>query len=353
LRPTQLEALSYYTAVGATAPPTFQTTSPAPLIGGIGNPNLKPEISTEYEFGGDFGFFKDRATFSVTYWHRQTHDALVNANIVPSGGSATNEYVNVGQVLNRGWEFDATINPIQTEWVDFNISGIFSTLQNYVMTLGNNSPLIFGLGGNTQEIVPGYQEGAYFQQPYSYTKPANGQYLTPSDLTVGKVSTFQGNDLPTISASIHPSLTIHKWLRFATQFDYKGGFNLYNSTQQFRCAALFNCLEDYNYKIVPVREQAADVASYAYGTAAGFMQNASFWKWREVSVQAFLPDQWAEFIHARGANITFAARNLRTWTRYQGLDPELSSTGESNFTSADFLTQPPVRYYSVRVNLTY
>ena len=74
------------------------------------------------------------------------------------------------------------------------------------------------------------------------------------------------------------------------------------------------------------------------------MQNASFWKWREVSIQAFLPDAWARFIHARGANITLAARNLRTWTRY-GLDPELSNSGQDNFTSADFLTQPPVRCY--------
>ena len=88
LRPTQLQSLSYYGAIGSTVPPTFQTTAPAPLVGGqslgggLGNPDLKPEISTEYEFGGDFGFAKDRATLSVTYYHKQTHDALVAANVV-------------------------------------------------------------------------------------------------------------------------------------------------------------------------------------------------------------------------------------------------------------------------------
>jgi TonB-dependent starch-binding outer membrane protein SusC len=356
LRPTETEALSFYNANYAT---TLTGTVPAPQIAGIGNGNLKPEISTEYEFGGDFGFLKNVGTFSVTYYHKQTHDAIVAATVVPSAGASSNgfastQYVNVGQVLNRGWEFDGDVHPIRTEWIDFDLSGTFSTLENYVMTLGDNAPIIFGLGGNTQEITPGRQLGAYFAYPYTYGAPSNGQYLRGQDLTVGNTLSFMGNDLPTIEASVHPTLTIHHWLRFATQFDYKGGYNLYNSTQQFRCAEIFNCYEDYNPQHTSLQEQAADVGQVAYGTAAGFFQNASFWKWREVSVEAILPYQWAQFIHARAANVTFAARNLRTWTRYQGLDPEVQEFGQSdNFTSADFLTQPPVRYYSVRFNLTY
>jgi TonB-dependent SusC/RagA subfamily outer membrane receptor len=359
LRPTEVQALSYYCANYETAPPTFTSTTPAPQICGIGDAHLKPEISTEYEFGGDFGFFKDKGTFSVTYWHKQTHDAIVAATIVPSGGAAingdaSNQYVNVGQVLNRGWEFEGDIHPITNDWVDFDLTGTVATLQNYVMTLGDNAPIIFGLGGNTQEIRPGYQLGAYFAYPYTYTKPANGAYLTGSNFTFGNTLSFMGNDLPTLIASVHPSITLHHWLRIATQFDYKGGYNLYNSTQQFRCAEILNCAEDYNYQHASLANQAADAAFINAGTNAGFMQNAQFWKWREVSVTAFLPHTWADFIHARGANVTFAARNLRTWTKYQGLDPEVQENGQGdNFTSADFLTQPPVRYYSVRFNLTY
>jgi hypothetical protein len=36
------------------------------------------------------------------------------------------------------------------------------------------------------------------------------------------------------------------------------------------------------------------------------------------------------------------------------MDPELNSTGSaSNFGNSDFLTQPPVRYWSARLNITF
>ncbi len=81
---------------------------------------------------------------------------------------------------------------------------------------------------------------------------------------------------------------------------------------------------------------------------------AAFTKLRELSVNLGLPTATAQrYLRVRGASLNLAARNLHTWTGYKGLDPEVNFAGQSNFTQADFLTLPPVRYYIARVNLDF
>jgi hypothetical protein len=55
-----------------------------------------------------------------------------------------------------------------------------------------------------------------------------------------------------------------------------------------------------------------------------------------------------------GATLTLAGRNLKTWTNYTGLDPETNETGgDTNFSQNEFNTQPPVRYFTARLELTF
>ena len=56
----------------------------------------------------------------------------------------------------------------------------------------------------------------------------------------------------------------------------------------------------------------------------------------------------------RGSSLTISGRNLKTWTDYSGIDPEINeSGGNANFTQNEFNTQPPLRYYTVRLNLLF
>ena len=48
-----------------------------------------------------------------------------------------------------------------------------------------------------------------------------------------------------------------------------------------------------------------------------------------------------------------AGRNLGKWTKYSGLDPELNAGAQSNFSAADFLTAPQVRYFTARIALSF
>jgi hypothetical protein len=50
--------------------------------------------------------------------------------------------------------------------------------------------------------------------------------------------------------------------------------------------------------------------------------------------------------------LSFSGRNLHTWTKYTGIDPEVNeSGGGANFSQDEFNTQPPVRTFTVRLDI--
>jgi hypothetical protein len=84
------------------------------------------------------------------------------------------------------------------------------------------------------------------------------------------------------------------------------------------------------------------------------MEDATFVKFRELAVRFGVPEGvGARAGFLRGAAITLSGRNLKTWTDYTGLDPEINEGGGNNFTQAEFNTQPPVRTFNLRLDLKF
>ncbi|HTD59742.1 MAG TPA: TonB-dependent receptor, partial [Gemmatimonadaceae bacterium] len=355
LHPDFLNALTYKNPVPAVSP--LGSNLAAFTAGNPGNPNLKPERTTEVETGLDLSLVNDRLTLSTTYYDKHTQDALIQQVLVPSIGDTTFRWINIGKVRNRGLELQVTGVPIEMRQANFTISASFSTNENRLQELGavngqQIQPILFGLGGNTQEHAQGFPLGGYWQIPYTYNHNPAGGIETPSMVSlVGTKSVYMGSSTPTELATLSPQLTLFKVLRFGSLFDFQGGSKLFNGTQLYRDAIIGNSAVDYLKG--NVADQAAAIAAQDLGTLGGYFQDATFWKWREASISALLPTQWAHRIFARGVTLTFAVRNLRTWTNYKGLDPEVSFNGPANYTLGDFFTQPPVRYYTFRATLNY
>ncbi|RYD90488.1 MAG: SusC/RagA family TonB-linked outer membrane protein, partial [Sphingobacteriales bacterium] len=73
---------------------------------GIANPDIRWERAATFNVGVDAGFLKNALTVSLDYFNKTTRDILI-APIVPGAfGSGLPDY-NVGEVNNRGWEFNA------------------------------------------------------------------------------------------------------------------------------------------------------------------------------------------------------------------------------------------------------
>ena len=99
-------------------------------------------------------------------------------------------------------------------------------------------------------------------------------------------------------------------------------------------------------------EQARCVAHALLGVPGGYVEDASFTKLREVSFTLFLPGSWAAAARMRSGNITVAGQNLHTWTKYPGIDPDISSRG-TNFETVDFLQPGSRRVWVVRANVGF
>jgi len=65
------------------------------------------------------------------------------------------------------------------------------------------------------------------------------------------------------------------------------------------------------------------------------------------------PAAWAQRVGGREMTFTLAGRNLVTWTSYRGLDPEVNAAGSQELSASDFFTQPLVRYWTARLDVSF
>jgi len=330
---------------------------PGFAVGGVGLANLRPEIVSEGEGGFDLGFFNGRATLEATYFAKYSRDALISVPLVGSAGGPATQLQNVGRVTNKGLELSSNLRLVNTRNLSFDAVVNFATVENKLISLRQGlTPIIYGLGGATQRHTPGKPLGAYFQSNYTFADTAGGAangIITASEIRLDAAPSYIGNPLPRRTLSVQPTLTLFRNVRVQALVDHRGGFRLYNGTEQFRCSTTANCRAIFD-PTTPLDQQAAAVAARNFGTFAGFIERADFTKLRELSVNLGLPEGLARrYLRGRGASINLAGRNLGVWTNYRGVDPEVSFAGQSNQTYADFLTQPPMRYYVARVNLDF
>lgn len=351
LHPNALDALQYFTATPVVV---ASADVPGVTVGGLGNPNLKPESDGEIEAGFDADVWNSRINLAVTGYSKKSTDALIAVTEPPSCGSCSaTQFRNLGEITNKGIEIEASGNVFRSDNVDVSLSvGVWGN-RNRVVTLGPGiAPIIFGLGGFSQRIEPGYAAGAYFMVPYTYADANGDGLISTSEVKLGTKAVFLGNPFPDHGITIRPDITVMQRWHVAALFDGRYGNKLFNSTEQFRCG-FANC-QARNDPKASLADQAAAVANILPGgTQAGYIEDGAFMKLREVSLTFDAPDQWAHRLGASALSISVSGRNLKTWTNYRGLDPELNEAGQSNFITADFLTQPPVRTWVTRINLTF
>ncbi len=336
-------------------------------LGGIGNADLKPERSGEVEGGFDAGFWRDRINLQVTGYSKTTTDALVSVNLPPSLGGITQgslfgtstRFVNLGKVTNRGLEVILTGTFIDTRSTRLDITVNDAFNKNKLVSLGPGiAPIRFGLSSITGEFIQrqesGYPLGGFWQQAYTYKDANKDGIIVPSEVTLAPTETFRGNPFPETQLSLSPSLTVLRYIRFATLFDHRGTSFTFNSTAQFRCS-LVNPFTNCRAAFDPSTSLAAQaaVAADAVGSDAGFLESTAFWKWRELSVTLSAPQDIASTLRLHSLAFTVAGRNLKTWTKYTGPDPETNFTGQANFDQTDFFTQPILRYWTGRFDITF
>jgi hypothetical protein len=166
---------------------------------------------------------------------------------------------------------------------------------------------------------------------------------------------FLGRTIPKVEGAWGNTITLFNNIRVYGLVDFKRGHWKANGSDRFRCVVLDRCRERW----YPAEFDPKRIASIRAGTDAlpdSYIKEASFTRFREISVSYTLPNSIASIGRFSRATVTVAGRNLHTWTDYPGLDPEASFLGGirgGNFSVFEQTTLPPLRQWVFGLNLDW
>ena len=336
-------------------------TEPGVIPDNPGNPDLKAERGTEFEAGLDLALFSDRLGLEVTYFHKTTRDLILERPLPPSAGFDSDPLVNIGEVLNRGFEIAANASLVTAENFGWSVRVGVNTLHNEIVDMGEVAP--FGAMNRMQE---GYQTGAFFTQRIkSYQlvapNPEKPDSLVPGAV-VSKDLEFVGNLLPTFEGSFASTMNFFRNFQLYAQLDWKTDFYIYNNTDQFRERQM-GTGERWvrRNEILSEQERIRRFGPFVdtdgnpvnpSSVNEAYLEPGDFLRLREVSLSYILPRSVANLIRASSASVSIGGRNLALWTKYSGLDPEINSASAA-FGRSDFLTMPSPRRFVARLNLQF
>lgn len=315
LRPEFRQAKTYY---NPTSVVVDGQEVPAVAIGGIGNAGLRPEQVSEVEIGFEAGFWRDRIAMEFSYFNKESEDALIERVLPPSTG-LTERFENIGKVRNSGFEAAIDAHLLNMQNVQWNLRFSGSMLDNEIVQVGEDIPpiellIIDGIQGHRE----GLPVGAYFGRRIESFEDVNGDGILGSvcpgegcEITLSDSSVFLGSSFPLEQLSLGTSITLFDFVRIRGLLDYKGDYKRLNLTGLLRCIT-GKCLA-INSVDAPLVDQAAAVAAFSRfvvgadrGTITGFIEDASFWRLREVAVTFLLPGRWARTFGERGVSLTLS-----------------------------------------------
>jgi TonB-linked SusC/RagA family outer membrane protein len=352
-QPGAFDAIRTYTAVAG-----FLT----PL--NAGNPDLGPEKSLETEIGFDAGLLDDKLGLEVTFFSGVTRDAILSRLAPPSAGFPGDQLFNAGRVDRFGLEWLLRYRVLDRPevWADFTMSG--STLKQEIKSLGGGTNVV-AVTSNVQHVV-GYSPGAWWDKrivsaDYNPTThlatnlqcdDGNGGVMPCA--TAPRV--WLGNSVPTREGSYGLTVGFLRDFTVSAMIDYRGGYKKLDGNYRARCGAFSLCRElwfpdDPQYP----RELIAAVqggTTYTYH----LIKDASFTRFRELSLTYNAPATIARALRAAGASITISGRNLALWTDYPGVEPEASfnsGTRGGAYGQWEQNVTPQLRQFVTTFNLRY
>lgn len=303
-----------------------------------GDPNIKPERQTEIEGGFDAQFASGRGSLAFTLYQKTIDDVILQIAAAPSVGY-TVQIQNGGQFRNRGGEALLELTPIQS--ADYG----WTSRTTFAKNVGIVTALPVPAFTLSQDATG---QGVAFGAGYGIARLEVGQSVTQivaSDGANGVVK--KGDASPNFTMGFSNELTF-KGVRLSTLFDWQKGGNLVNVTKNVFDA--FGLAPD-----VPDGGLARINLNDTQGIAQ-YVEDASFVKLREVALGYEVPKSWFGPLgnHTRSVRLELSGRNLYTWTKYTGADPEVSNFGNQQISRfIDLAPFPPSRSFFLTVDVGF
>src|SRR5688572_17195578 len=318
------------------------------VSGTAGFENVEPERVKEVEFGLDGSAMGDRLTWELTHFNRNTTNLLLQRTPAPSTGF-TSQVFNGGKIQNTGIEVGLGYMPIVTGSLQWITRATYTRYRNKVIDLAGLPPFrppLSGFGGLGVTFV---QEGQPMTQLIGrgfcrdfpdVTCRADGISTVRTDLKIGDTA-------PNFRMGFVNDFSWNA-LNLGVVLDYQNGGSIINLTQ-------FLYDDGATAHDFGSAEHTARMEGYNTGVMAPYIEDADFLKLREINVGYELPRTLTS--RMRGVNtarVSLAARNLATWQKYSGLDPEVANLGSAAVrNNLDVAPYPPNRSYFLTLSLGF
>jgi TonB-dependent starch-binding outer membrane protein SusC len=330
-----------------------------------GNDSLRAERGQELEIGFDAGLFQDRVGMEFTYYHRRTKDAIISTAVAGSTGFASTFYGatsarlrNLGEIKNTGVELAVTATPVRLRDFVWDSRVSLATNRNELVSFGEPGRVSLNPGGQSFGTVQQHREGyplAGYWSRFPLRNSDGSPVMVGTTVQLDTV-TYVGPSTPTREISVTNTFTLFRAFRVFFFFDYRAGHYLFNLREFDRCRVRSNCArlaDPANVDLVTGTAVNAEANVWRQNIPAVWIEPADFLKLRDVSLTYTVPGAWARRIRASAASVTLAAHNVALWSDYSGIDPEVNSYGDVNFSRADAYPVPMLRRVSLSVNVGF
>ena len=350
------------------------TEGPGVAPDNLGNPDLVPEVSTEWEAGVELGLFRDRVGLEATYWNRTVDDVMVLKQFPITGGFNNLQLTNIGEMQGEGLDVSVNGDVLRggRDGVSLNLFANAAYLTEEVTDLGGSAPIKSGgsYPRNRNFIREGFAPGAFFGAQLqdvpipldvfgNCTQPTESEALSyfseprsPDDFevlpvdcgTAGFLDQYLGKPTPDWSGSVGADLGFLRNFSLRTLFEYKtGNFQHQDLSGAFRQsnavigrntpetaridATLRNPASTAEERLDAAIDWARNYRALAPMSGLNQIWDSDYIRWRELSLAYDAPSSFANSLSLDNLTITLRARNLALLVNdeYRGLDPELNN----------------------------
>lgn len=292
------------------------------------SPDLKWEETATYNVAVDYGFLNNRINGSIEFYEKHTKDLLNTVNAPAGTNFATTLTANVGEMENKGVEFNVNAVAVQTKdftWelgynVTWNDSKITKLTASY-------NPDYEGIdAGTNQKHQVGYAPNTFyvFQQVYD----ADGNPIQNAIVDRNGDGKITDDDKYLTGKS--PMAKVY--MGFSSQFTYKNwdlGFNLRASFGNYVYNGNFSGnATSYNYGgqgILSNLYEGYQITGWnqrsitEQGATDYFLEDASYLKMDNLTLGYSFQNLTKAGLSGR---ISASMQNVFTISKYRGLDPE-------------------------------
>lgn len=341
----------------------------------LGNPDLKPELLTEYEVGLDAVALNNRITLDLSLYKRTTKDLIIDRPLDPASGYLSVR-TNIGEIQNKGIEFSLGMDFIKSRvpaGLNWNTTLNFTSYKSEVTDLGLNTDLVVYSGfsnlGNAAikgEPLGVIYGGRVLRDPLTNEMiVGNDGYYAP-DPEDGII----GDPNPDWTANITNSVSF-KNFTFSFQLDYTQGGDIYSSTiyTLLGRGLITETLDRENTYILPGVDRSGNKNTIQINNSDYFFSNllsgpselqvydATTIRLQEISLSYSLPDKLLSrtpfgsvSLTASGYNLWFDAVNTPDGANF---DPNTSGLGVGNGFGFDYINGPSSKRYGLSAKITF